>query len=195
MIPTLLKFDKESRSTYHRGILMLTAFLVCGLFSVAAQTLGPFQASSNFAFDLQGHLDTRPYTYGFADDQSKTIHFNPPAGWRVRILTLQGDFIYSPEFNVAPAAAGTGTYVMLALNRDSAESSGRCTPCDDNSMVTLQATWPGPGRIAFNRDVHVNGLLGPDNTLVIKTAIFFNTTGLFIHLEPTINFTYQFERD
>jgi hypothetical protein len=52
-----------------------------------------------------------------------------------------------------------------------------------------------PLRASFDREVSVNGLLESDNVLVIKVASWLNVTGKPIHMEPTFNVTYQFERE
>jgi hypothetical protein len=161
--------------------------------------IGPFQDSSNFAYDLGGVMDTRPSTYGMTETQTTVMQFNPPEGYRVRVLKIEGDLIFAPEFAganksiVGPVPPGTGGYIILAFNRTSSADSHRCTPCDDNSIVTLQGKYPSKdGRLAFDRDVHINGVL-EDGQLVFKVATFFNTTGRKIHAEPSVNITYQFE--
>jgi hypothetical protein len=49
-----------------------------------------------------------------------------------------------------------------------------------------------PGRIAFDVDVSVGGLLGADNTAVVKVANWLDTEGT-IHIEPTMNWVFRFE--
>jgi hypothetical protein len=174
----------------------LAAVLICACAPAwAADVLGPFLTSSNFAVDLQGKPDHRPYTYGLTAESFKYIQFHPPAGYAVRILRVDGDFVAMPETNVPAPKAGTGAWVLFAVNANQGKRSGRCEPCDDTSFITLQNAWPGNPRIQFDRDIHASGILGPDNKLQIKMATFFNTTGLFIHMEPTLNVTYQFERE
>jgi hypothetical protein len=50
-----------------------------------------------------------------------------------------------------------------------------------------------PTRAEYDRDVSKGGLLMSDNTLIVKVAVWLNTTGTAIHMEPTFNLLYQFE--
>lgn len=184
---------------------MVSVFATALLAQVAPKVLGPFQSSTNVAFDLQGTWDSRPYTYGFTDFGKKTVQFNPPFGYRTRILEINGDLIANPETwavtqdgkGYVPAPPeNTGVLVLFSVeNTNADEGSSRCSPCSDGSYLVLQNSWPASARIHYERDTHLFGLLPADNKLVLKTATFFNTTGLFIHIEPTLNFTYQFEKD
>ena len=46
---------------------------------------------------------------------------------------------------------------------------------------------------AVDYDTSVGGLLGQDNTLIVKVASFLNDTGAAIHLEPTFTMVFRWE--
>jgi hypothetical protein len=73
--------------------LLKLGTVLCICWAAAAQTLGPFIATSNFAADLSGGEDTRPGCYGTADLATWSITFDPPAGYAVRILSIHGDLV------------------------------------------------------------------------------------------------------
>lgn len=163
----------------------------------AATTLGPFSASSNFSVDLLGPVDTRPACYGNADFWNFAVTFNPPTGMRVRVLRLRGDLVSWPRIAPGELPIGTGKFagVLLGFQTTAPEGSKSCDWCADNTMLYIQdATDGGPRRAPFNDDVRVGGLLGTDNKLVVKVAAWLNTTGHYIHIEPTFTVVYQYER-
>tara|TARA_R110000868_G_scaffold21196_1_gene88316 strand:+ start:3447 stop:3623 length:177 start_codon:yes stop_codon:yes gene_type:complete len=48
-------------------------------------------------------------------------------------------------------------------------------------------------RIHLDYDTCVGGLLEADNVLLAQSFIAIDTTGLLIHMEPTLVVIYQFE--
>jgi hypothetical protein len=174
--------------------MLPTLFLAWAL---SLSHLGPYSASSNFSVDLVGVADTRPDTWGTAGVQTWPVTFHPPAGYRVRILSIsKGDLIAWPKMlpGDAPIAPGMVAGVLLGLSTTAPEGSTRCTPCADNTMLYIQAVTgaegvraplpPGP--------IEAGGLLEADNTLIVKVASYLNTTGKALHIEPTFTITYEF---
>lgn len=153
------------------------------------------QVANNFAVDLLGVKDTRQGTWGYAGATTWNVVFNPPAGFRVRILRVSGDLVAWPRVLPGEKAIPQGHYagVLIGLQTTAPEGSQLCTPCADNTFLYRQVGIDAePGRIAFDVDVSVGGLLGADNTAVVKVANWLDTERT-IHIEPTINWTFRFE--
>jgi hypothetical protein len=178
-----------------------------------AQVQGPFTASANFATNLNGPIDTRPECWGTAEVASWTLTFNPPPGYRVRILAIDGDLVSwivtLPGDTVAvPAQSAAG--VLLGLQTSDPVNSGRCDFCSDvarrlpiSQDLAVQSTTilyiqdsvaqlMPKSRAAYTRSA-VNSMLNADNKLIVTVASWLNTTGKMIHIEPTFVVTYQFE--
>lgn len=167
----------------------LILFLVTAI-SVVAQT---YSAATNLSVDLKGVPDTRPDTWGTADYAVKAITFNPPPGYRVRILRVYGDFLIWPIGKVEP---GKFAGVLLGLQTTAPEGSSRIDLAADNTMLYIQdATGGGPRRAEFDYDVSTGGLLQSDNKLLVKMAVWLNDTGLAIHMEPSFVMVYRYEKN
>lgn len=165
-------------------------------------TLGPFSASANFTVDLMGAADARPDTWGSTGVQTWDLTFTPPAGYRVHVLELHGDLVAWPKIlpGDPPLAPGLVSGVLLGFQTSAPGASVRCDLCADNTMIYLQGGVGGgpaapPLRLAYDRDVSANGLLQPDNVLKIVVASWLNATGKPIHIEPTFNVIYRFEKE
>jgi hypothetical protein len=157
-------------------------------------TFGPYSTALNFSVDLAGTPDTRPGTWGNAGFAQNLTIFSPPAGQRVRVLRIYGNFIAFPRSG-APRA-GTSCEVGWGLKTTAPDGSAYASTGYDNSFVWLQdvVTSPLPScRLMFDFDVHAGGLLEPDHHLISQTFVALNTTGLTIHMEPTFTAVYQFE--
>jgi hypothetical protein len=157
--------------------------------------LGPFSVGVNFAVDLAGVPDTRPGTWGNTGFAQNLATFSPPAGYRVRVLRVYGDFIGFPKSGVP--AAGTACEIGWGLKSTAPDGSSRLSTGYDNSFIWLQnvITSGSPScRAAFDHNVESGGLLPPDNKLISQTFVALNTTGLVIHMEPTFTMIYQFEQ-
>ena len=166
---------------------------LCLLFCAHSQA---FAASSNFSVDLMGAPDTRPSTWGDAGAQTWKLTFKPPAGQRTRVLHIAGDLLAWPKVlpGDAPVPPSTTSGVLLSFQTTAPGGSVRCDWCADNTMLYLQeAVMDRPGRFSYDSDTRAAGLLEADNQLVIVVATFLNTTGKYIHIEPTFTVTYQFE--
>jgi hypothetical protein len=148
-------------------------------------------SSANFTADLMGVPDTRPGTWGNQGQVTWSITFKPPTGKRTRILHVDGDFLVWPPKPIVP---GSSAGVLLALSSTAPGGSIYGTWMADNTFLYLQvATMGQPSRAAYDRDVKDGGLLMPDNTMIIKVAVWLNTTGTALHMEPTFTMKYQFE--
>lgn len=157
-------------------------------------TLGPYSTAVNFSIDLAGVPDTRPGTWGNAAFGQNVATFTPPAGYRVRVLRIYGDFIAFPKAGVP--GSGKSCEVGWGLKSTATDGSTRLSTGYDNSFVWLQnaITAPAPScRAAFDHVVETGGLLEADNKMISQTFVALNTTGLTIHMEPTFTVVYQFE--
>lgn len=161
--------------------------------ALLSPALGPYSAAANFSADLIGAPDARPNTWGTAGATSHRITFRPPAGYRVRVLRVYGDFLAWP---VGKAPEGRFAGALWGLQTTAPEGSQRADWAADNTMLYVQvATGGQPARAPVNFDVREGGLLEPDNVLVSRLAVWLNDTGLKIHMEPSFVAVYQFERE
>jgi hypothetical protein len=152
---------------------------------------GPFSVSTNHADDILGTPDTRPGTWGLAGYNVHTITFHPPAGYRVRILRVYGNFQGWLRENPSGKAVG----VLWGLQTTAKEGSDRVSPAADNTMLYVQdATNGQPFRVPVDYNVGTGGLLEADNILYSKVAVFMNETGQAVHLEPSFTIQFNFEK-
>lgn len=152
-----------------------------------------FRSASNFAVDLLGPIDTRPGCWGRADYQLKKITFRPPVGHRVRILRASGDLVSWARGRV-PRGSYAG--VLLGLQTTADEGSRRGDWLADNTMLYVQDVLSREPRTrSFDENVRAGGLLERDHVLVVKLASWLNDTDKPIHLEATLNLTYQWEKE
>jgi hypothetical protein len=174
---------------------------------LALTFLGPFTVSGNFPADLYGSVDTRmagqscaagPCIWGHADASILPIKFKPPTGYRVRILSLQGDLTAQiktlPGDPPAPRDSSAG--VLLGFSTTSPEGSVQCDWCADNTMLYVQdyVNERSPKtRAPFRTEPGV--VLEPDNVLLLKLASWLNTTEHPIHVEGTYTIRFRYERN
>jgi len=122
------------------------------------------------------------------------VTFNAPAGTRVRVLRIYGDFIGFPQSGAVTAA--TSCEIGWGLKSTAPDGSTRVSTGYDNSFAWLQNVLGANSpecRASFDFDVSIGGLLEADHTLISQTFVALNTTGLTIHMEPTFTMIYQFE--
>jgi len=175
------------------------------LFAIA---LGVHTVSGNFPRDLQGPMDLRdprptgctsgPCIWGNAEHAMLPIKFNPPAGYRVRILTLRGDLVAW----IKSLPGGTATHpesaagVLGGFQTTSTQGSVHCDFCADGTPLYIQdsVTEKHPHtRAAFDYQ-NVDMLLDKDHILYAKIAEWLNTTGKPIHIELTYTIQFRYEK-
>jgi hypothetical protein len=157
----------------------------------ALATVALLSSATNYSADILGTPDTRPDTWGRAGVQSWKIRFKPPAGHRVRIVRVYGDFLIWPKGLVEP---GRFAGALFGLQTTAPEGSVHADLAADNTMLYVQtATGGGPARTAFDYDVSAGGLLEPDHVLVVKVAVWLNDTEREIHCEPSFTMVYRYE--
>jgi hypothetical protein len=157
---------------------------------LAGQT--PRSAAANFSVDLKGEPDVRPSTWGTSGYVVWKVPLSVPAGKRIRILRVYGDFLAWPK---GKAPDGTYAGALLSLHTSSPDKPvNTVSPyLADNCFLYLQTATGGlPSRAPFDDDVSAGGLL-TDGTLYVKVAVWLNNTGLEIHMEPTMVVVYRFE--
>ena len=173
---------------------MRTLLTLCVLaFSCNAATppkvLGPYSVATNHADDILGTPDTRPSTWGTAGYNVHTLTFHPPAGYRTRVLRVYGNFQGWLRVNNSKCVGA-----LWGLSTTAPEGSERVYPAADNTLLYVQdATCGEPFRVSVDFAI-VNGLLEADNVLISKVAAWLNETGQELHMEPSFNLVYQFER-
>src|SRR5215469_2646294 len=146
----------------------------------------PHAITGNLSVELCGPVDTRPTTYGHADYVVWSQPFtNVPAGCRVQILHISGDFI---AWTMGAAPAGTHAGVLMGAYSSAGTGSTRAAYAADGYFMYYQhgVANGDTARIPFNQDV-VEGYLASDNVLNWKVAEFLNTTGFPIHMEITFS--------
>lgn len=171
--------------------------ILLNVIAVAASVLLPQTVSGNFPRDLYGTVDTRPACWGFADSAVLPIQFNPPAGYRVRILFLRGDVVAwiksLPGDPATPLETAAG--VLGGFQTTSAGASAQCNYCADGTPLYVQGAvsqiQPAT-RVPFDYE-NVGMFLDADNILNAKIATWLNTTGKPIHVEITYTIQFQYE--
>lgn len=160
---------------------------------LAASVGSPRYISENFSVDLAGIPDARPGTWGHADYARQPIVFSPPAGYRVRILGVHGDFVAWPkEGAIVP---GTSAEAGWGLKTTAPDGTAVANVGFDNTAVWVQcgitAAHDDCTR-SYDRDFPEGFDLGPDNTLISQTFVAINTSGRMVHMEPTFTIKYSF---
>jgi hypothetical protein len=145
----------------------------------------PHAITGNFSVELYGPVDTRPGTWGHADYVVWNQPFtNVPAGCRVQITRISGDFI---AWAMGAVPAGTYAGVLIGAYQSGGTGSTRAAYAADGYFMYYQGGLSQYSlRIPFNQSV-VEGYLGSDNVLCWKVAEFLNTTGFPIHMEITFS--------
>lgn len=151
----------------------------------------PRSIATNFSADIKGDPDNRPDTWGDAGYIVKKITFTPKPGCRIRITKAYGDFLIWP---VGKVERGKFAGALFGLRTTAPEGSIQADWAADNTFLYIQvATGGEPARAAFNYDVASGGLLGSDNVMLVKMAVWLNDTGLPIHMEPSFVIQFQYE--
>ena len=179
--------------------LLIAANLMVGQPAQVA-FLGPFQSTSNTAFDVAGDPDGRPGSWGLSKAVPVRLKITAPTGYRVRILHIAGDLVAWPKKGVLTGDryAEVGWGLNTSLNDGSKYMSYPDDPkatAYDNCMVWIQdviVATRGAVRATFDR--RVSALLNSDGIMYSQAFVALNTSGLEIHLEPTVTVTYRFEK-
>jgi len=182
-----------------KTLRIISAILIASVAIAQPQT---HSAAINIALDLAGKPDTTPTAWGCSGSFASRVEFHPPAGYRTRILRIYGDFIAFPRAGVI--APGTSAEIGWGLKTTAPDGSARitypgytATPYDNSfawQQGAITAIQPA-ARLPFDLNVRDGGLLGADNIMLVQSFVALNTTGLTIHLEPTLTVVYRFERE
>ena len=179
--------------------LLIAANLMAGQPAQVA-FLGPFQSTSNTSFDVTGDPDVRPGSWGLSKAVPVRLKITAPSGYRVRILRISGDLVAWPKKGVLTGDqyAEVGWGLNTSLKDGSTYMSYPDDPeatAYDNCMVWIQdviVATRGAVRATFNR--RVSALLNADGIMYSQAFVALNTSGLAIHLEPTVTVMYRFEK-
>jgi hypothetical protein len=166
----------------------------------ATPVLGPYSTAVNISVDLIAFRDDRPEAWGGAASFASKVEFHPPTGYRTRIVRVYGDFIGWPKSG--EITGDQRLEIGFGLKTTAPDGSVRvtypgyaATPYD-NSFVWVQDGLDANNslrRIPIDYNTSAGGLLEADNILLAQSFIAIDTTGLLIHMEPTIVVVYQFE--
>jgi len=177
------------------------AFLLFAL-SASAQSLPPLPPcvaapctfSTNLSWDSAGTEESATTgIWGGNAARTDPIPFvSVPAGYAVRIVHVSGDEIAGP---VPKKGFASGTaYVLIGLETTTPYASSYVRPglgSEGCFLYRQSPVSPAGSRIAIDTAI-ASGTLNADNTLVVKQALFLNTTGVEIHMEATlvVDFVY-----
>jgi hypothetical protein len=184
--------------------LALIAFVVLLFVSIgaaSAQTQGPFQSTSNISADITGVPDKRPGGWGLHQADPVRLKITAPAGYRVRILEVAGDLVAWPKSGTIQG--GQYAEVGWGLNTSLKDGSRFMSYPDDpaaiaydNCIIWVQdvlTSGHGTVRVPFDRK-YDNVFLNDTGVFYTQPFVALNTSGLQIHLEPTVTVTYRFEK-
>jgi hypothetical protein len=178
--------------------IALLALALIGLLGLGAATpprgrvLGPFAVSMNYPADLTGTPDTRLGTWGLAGAQTTSVQFHPPAGYRVRLLHVRGNYM---AWARGTYQAGQHAGVSWGLTTSAPVGSTLVDDAAEGCQVYLQYA-VGNGEVNEPFDIAIpNGLLGSDNVMDEVNAIFLNDEAIAIHAETTFILEFQFEKE
>jgi hypothetical protein len=184
-----------------KRITLLALMIASACYGQRVQTM-----AGNLPRDLLGPVDMRdtrtvcngPCIWGNADSVLMPITFSPPAGFRVKILSLRGDMVSwiksLPGDKATPLESMAGT--LMGFEENDTQTDLACTYCAMRTPLYIQDSVgeKSPNhRADFNYD-GVDLVLPADNTLNLKIAAWLNTTGKPIHIEATYVIKFQFVR-
>jgi hypothetical protein len=189
----LLALSASAQITPHLGAIARTKPAL-QIQTAAASEGTVYVASGNISDDLFGQLDTRPGTWGYADSFSVPIVFNPPAGYAVSVLKIEGDLSGMPK-HLTPVAIAPNAFAGLLVGFSTDQTGGNpCNLCAANTpqyrqiFVADGQTFHAPFTYDFGQGV----LLAADNVLNCIGASYLNSIGLPMHTEITYTFWYSF---
>jgi len=149
-----------------------------------------YAGGADYVSDLLGTPDKQfGGTSGYADT---VLTFNPPAGYRVRILSAD---VTVSSFARGAVPVGTHSGVSWGLVTTNPKNSGRADLINDHCLSYIKQS------ISASKDTDTttahydiqNGVLEPDNKLISRNAVYLNDTGIIIHTEVALILTYTFE--
>jgi len=159
--------------------------------SVASST---HSFSINITWDAEGTPDERPGTWGKATFVDTPIPFvNVPAGYRVRLLRAYGDHIAYPHGDVE-AGKYAGVLFGILTNQDGQSPYVGPGLGSAGCPLYIQNFTPNGQTRAFDFALaSESSLVGRDNTMIFRQAVFLNETGVPIHMEATAVVEFRYE--
>lgn len=150
--------------------------------------------STNFSIDIVDVPDTRPGTWGNTGFFDFPIPFvNVPAGTRVRVTRIYGDFIMWPHGQIAQGSSAGGLTGLLTSNSGQSPFVGTGLGSQGCFFYIQSGCADQPARAPFDFNVANGGRLDSDNLMKLRIAVFLNNTGVKIHMETTmvVEFVYE----
>ncbi len=146
--------------------------------------------SGNFSDDLAGQPDTRPGTWGTAGVAYHQVAFHPPAGCAVKILSISGDVVaWIRDYSYGQAGVLVGIHRQMWGGKNPWAACDYCS--EDTPFYRQMAVSEKPETTTFDHAYRAGWLVGPDNTLWFKHAVWLNDTGQPVHLETTWTIEFQ----
>ena len=182
------------------GWMLAIAFLaLAGLAPAQTSTVkAPISGGAlDIGADLAGSPDPRALewpgkVWGNAGYSDTAIQFAPPPGYQVHIISAVGT-VSSFAHGTVPTGTTAGLSWGLISNAVTATPNAAVNPACmayvKQSITSRHDADTTP--FSFTR-IADNGILGPDNILVSRTAVYLNETGLSIHIEQALVLTYEF---
>jgi len=147
--------------------------------------------SGNFADDLIGTPDTRPGTWGTAEAVMHSVQFHPPEGCAVKIWSITGDLVaWVRSWSYYKAGVLVGIHRILWNGRN---PWAACDYCTEDVILYRQLGVDGfrAYTTEFDRHFKQGMMVGPDNQLRFKHAVWLNETGQAVHMETTWMIEFQ----
>jgi hypothetical protein len=147
--------------------------------------------SGNFAFDIDGEMDTRPTTWGRHGVQTSPLAFQVPTGQRVRILRIVGDLTARWRTLGQPRPEGLYTGVLAAIHKPESSGSRHADWAADGHFVYVQGDIGETGvvRVPFDQSFDPSDpeAVLENPMLVFKFAKYLDETPFSTHAEITFS--------
>lgn len=162
------------------------------LLLLAQNILGPYSRVFNQPADLIGVPETRPCCWGYTASIENRYTFNPPVGYRVHILKIDGNYMAWARGVFAPGQhVGTSWGIVTSAVNDETFLPWTASNC----FVYLEyALSNGEVNQPFKLDTSVGGRLPIDNSFTFVSAIYLSDAPIPIHMETTGVIIFQFEK-
>ncbi len=180
------------------GVLTGTIFLFAGIAAAQTKTIvAPLSGGAlDVGADLAGKPDPRAIqwpgkVWGNADYDDTIIRFYPPAGYQVHIISAAGS-LSSFARGTVPEGTTAGISWGLVSNAVTAKPGADVNPaCMAYVKQSITARHDAETTPFSFTQIGENGILGPDNVLISRTAVYLNETGRVMHIEQALVLTYE----
>lgn len=148
-------------------------------------------SSSDVTWTTTGVPDTRPGTWGTTDTSIFSYTFtNVPSGYRVQVLRTYGDNVAWIQGNPQSNSHAGVLFSMSSSTGNSSDVTNGNSSCFlyHEGALSSNGTLTDP----FDNVTADGGVLGSDNTIQVKLAMFLNDTGAAVFQDVTFVVVYRF---